>query len=284
MRNSVKTILVVLLLTFVAGYYFRADLDSWFRSFEEKLEIQMAELEEVKQAILTPPPLRGPTRETASVLSVAGIVAETNIHRERNGLSPLSINAELTAAARAKVDDMFLQQYFAHESPSGKGPAELAKEAGYQYLLVGENLALGNYKDDSALVQAWMDSPGHRENILKPEYKEIGVAVKRGTYEGETTWLAVQEFGRPASDCPGLNETLKTKIKENQARITVMEQELKVRMAELETLRQNGGPGYNQKVNEYNQLVSEYNALVNETKTLIAEYNKEVQAYNTCAT
>src|SRR6185369_15716694 len=119
-----------------------------------------------------------------------------------SGLPALKENALLDKAAKKKLDDMFAQQYFEHINPQGKGPSDLAKSVGYDYIAIGENLALGNFKNDAELVQAWMDSPGHRANILNKQYTEIGVAVGQGTYEGKKTWLAVQEFGRPTSSCP----------------------------------------------------------------------------------
>jgi uncharacterized protein YkwD len=92
---------------------------------------------------------------------------------------------------------MFENQYFAHESPTGEKVSDLAKKFGYDFLLIGENLAMGNFSSDEDLVLAWMESPGHRENILNEKYQEIGVAVKKGIFEGKEVWIAVQHFGLP---------------------------------------------------------------------------------------
>jgi len=117
-----------------------------------------------------------------------------------------------------QLDDIFEKQYFAHISPEGLGPSDLAEKSGYEYIMIAENLALGNFKDDNTLVNAWMDSPGHRANILNNRYTEIGVAVGKGFFSESNennkeeiateVWIAVQEFGLPLSSCPKPEESL----------------------------------------------------------------------------
>lgn len=287
MGNNRIIILGIIITVLGAGYYFFADFEDFYQVDdaqikEEVNETEQVEPEEVEPEVVTPPPLRGPVEETQSVLSVNGVVSETNMHRSEHGLSGLSINSNLTRAAEIKVDDMFARQYFEHESPTGEGPAELAQEAGYEYIMVGENLALGNYENDKVLVQAWMDSPGHRENILNGKYTEIGVAVKRGTYEGRDVWMAVQEFGRPASSCPKPSESLSNKIDENKNELSNLEAELEAKREEIENMRPRRGPAYERKVDEYERLVDEYNALVGEIRELVSIYNNQVDAYNLC--
>jgi hypothetical protein len=89
---------------------------------------------------------------------------------------------------------MFSNNYWAHFSPQGKSPWDFIVGAGYTYTLAGENLAK-NFNDSVGVVDAWMNSPSHRENLLKPGYKEIGFAVVNGTLNGEETTLVVQMFG-----------------------------------------------------------------------------------------
>src|SRR5262249_8345343 len=126
-------------------------------------------------------PLRGGDASANVTLTQAGVIKWTNIQRQENGALPaLTVNAKLNESAQLKLKDMFAKQYFEHVSPSGVGPDGLANEVGYAYASIGENLALGNFADDRALVQAWMDSPGHRANILGKSYREIGVAVGKG--------------------------------------------------------------------------------------------------------
>ena len=283
MKKSVKIVFLLIIVGLGASFYFYADLSNRYRFANTRwLETEIGQPKTIEQKISAPSPLRGPTQEALSSLTALGTIAETNLQRKQNGLPALLLNAELTKGAEMKVNDMFNRQYFEHESPTGEGPGELATAAGYAYLMVGENLALGNYKNDEALVEAWMNSPGHRENILNPKYTEIGVAVKRGTYEGQTVWLAVQEFGRPASLCPSPNTALKARIEENQSLLTKLEEQLSAKRQEIDSVRPRRGAEYNQKVDEYNELVSRYNALIEETKILISEYSGQVNTLNAC--
>ena len=122
------------------------DLSADLRGFASST---LATLGSVKEEILTPPPLIGGGNHQNSSLTVSGVIFFTNQNRKDNGnLRPLRENELLDRAAEAKLKDMFGKQYFEHESPAGKGPSDLAKAAGYRYILIGENLALGNFKDD----------------------------------------------------------------------------------------------------------------------------------------
>lgn len=192
-------------------------------------------LEKIQQEILTPPPLTGSLTGTGGTLSINGILQETNKHRVTVDAAKLTLNDTLNKAAKAKVDDMFALQYFEHISPDGTGPADLADNVSYQYIRVGENLALGNYEDDTDLVQAWMDSPGHRANIMNKGYSEIGIAVGKGQYEEHNTWLAVQTFGLPASACPKPDPALQTSFDNKQAEANQLSIELDSSKQQLST-------------------------------------------------
>src|SRR5688572_23107544 len=182
---------------------------------------------------------------------------------------------------------MFDRQYFAHESPTGEGPADVIAAAGYDYVTVGENLALGNFADDRDLVQAWMDSPGHRANILEGKFTEIGVAVGRGMFEGRMTWMAVQEFGKPAADCPVVSAELQAQIEADKERLDGLEARADALKSEIESSKKPRTPeerdAYNAKVDEYNALAREINALIGQIQGEITVYNGQVQAYNACA-
>ncbi len=89
---------------------------------------------------------------------------------------------------------MFAKNYWAHNSPTGGTPWDFIIGAGYHYTVAGENLAK-NFSDSQSVVNAWMASPTHRANMIKPGYKEIGFAVVNGTLNGEETTLVVQMFG-----------------------------------------------------------------------------------------
>ena len=130
-----------------------------------------------------------------AALSRAGVVAQTNKQRLAylGAGHDLKENSRLDLAAQNKINDMFSGQYFEHTSPQGLDAGDLATAAKYEYIAVGENLAMGDYKNDAALMEAWMNSSGHRENILRDDYKEIGAAVGYGTFNGRKTWLAVRK-------------------------------------------------------------------------------------------
>ncbi len=231
------------------------------------------------KAVVTPGPLRVATPVTtapSSVLTVPGVIQYTNIARAQNGgFSALTENITLNRNAQLKVDDMFAKQYFEHVSPSGVGPGDLAKTVGYAYVIVGENLALGDFGSDAKLVDAWMNSPGHRANILNAHYQEIGVAVGKGMYEGRNTWLAVQSFGMPLSACPAIDASMKTQIDTNNAQIS----EMKITLDAKKALLNNSSK---KEVDEYNELVSAYNTLIESTRILVETYNAGIQAYNAC--
>ncbi|MEK7555589.1 MAG: CAP domain-containing protein [Patescibacteria group bacterium] len=239
-------------------------------------------VQEIKKQVFTPPPLRSDSQEEQSFLTRLGVIKFTNIERVKAGLSPLKENAGLDISSSIKAKDLLDKQYFAHESPSGIGVADLAERAGYGFILIGENLALGNFKDDQALVQAWMDSPGHRANILNTKYKDIGVSVIKGMFEGRTTWFAVQHFGFSSSACPEPSQSLKNQIsiERNQA------QEFQVILDSLRIEIESSGfkrRDYNQKVQQYNDLVSQYNNLNVEIEILLDQYNNQVLVFNNCA-
>ncbi len=133
----------------------------------------------------------------ATDISVDKLYQLTNSEREKNGLSYLTYNSKLSEAAAAKANNMFSENYWAHYSPSGKTPWDFILGTGYKYEYAGENLAK-NFLFSDGVVTAWMNSPTHRENILKGEYTEVGYAIVNGTLNGEQTTLVVQMFGKPA--------------------------------------------------------------------------------------
>lgn len=121
----------------------------------------------------------------------------TNNERQKSNLGNLVFNEKLSVAAQLKANDMFAKNYWAHYSPVGSTPWDFITGSGYRYEYAGENLAK-NFLFSDGVVSAWMNSPTHRENILKKEYTEVGFAVVNGTLNGEQTTLVVQLFGKPA--------------------------------------------------------------------------------------
>ncbi len=120
----------------------------------------------------------------------------TNEERASNDALPLKENALLVEAAKQKAQDMATYGYFAHTSPDGKTPWYWLEKVGYSYEKAGENLAV-NFFDSRDVAVAWMNSPSHRANIVKPEYTEIGIGVAEGKYEGKNTIFVAQFFGTP---------------------------------------------------------------------------------------
>ena len=124
------------------------------------------------------------------------VVNLTNQERVADQLPGLVANSLLTQAAQAKAEDMAARGYFAHQTPEGHSPWYWLEQAGYQYAAAGENLAV-NYYQSEMVTAAWMNSPLHRANILRPEFTEIGIGVARGSYGGAPALFVVQYFGRP---------------------------------------------------------------------------------------
>lgn len=130
----------------------------------------------------------------ASSITISQIITDTNKERTDKGLIPLTFNELLSNAAESKAEDMFNNQYWAHTSPSGKEPWDFIKSVNYNYKVAGENLAR-DFDSTKPMVEAWMNSPTHKANIMNPRYRDIGLAVVNGKLNGFETTLVVQMFG-----------------------------------------------------------------------------------------
>ncbi len=217
------------------------------------------------------------------ILSKEKVIELTNKYRLENGnLKALKENQKLNTSAEKKLLDMFTGQYFEHISPNNIGVADLSEEAGYHYILIAENLAMGNFEDENSLIEAWVNSKGHRENIMNQHYQEIGVAVGKGNFEGKDIWLAVQHFGTPQNVCPIIDTFLYNTIDQNQHKINEIEEDLKFRKMIIGRRKTYEGSTYEEQVIKYNSLVEQYNNLVNVTKEKIIKYNNQVESYNSC--
>ena len=139
----------------------------------------------------------------ASSITVSQVLDLTNKARTAQGENALSLNEQLNQAALAKAVDMFNEQYWAHNSPSGKTPWVFVRGVGYKYSAAGENLAR-DFGDAPSMVNAWMASPSHKANILQDKYKDIGIAVVDGKLNGIETTLVVQLFGKPTATTPNI--------------------------------------------------------------------------------
>ncbi len=124
------------------------------------------------------------------------LTTETNQNRTDHSLRSLTINSLLQEAAQMKADDMAAKGYFAHVSPDGATPWDWMQKADYKYSYAGENLAV-NFVDSSDVMNAWMESPSHRSNILDAHFTELGLGIAQGKYEGKDAIFVVQMFGSP---------------------------------------------------------------------------------------
>jgi len=132
----------------------------------------------------------------SSEIKVRELLTETNKRREAEGKKPLVINQKLSEAAKLKADYMFKKNFWAHTAPDGTQPWDFILKEGYEYSYAGENLAR-NFYYSKEVVDAWMNSPTHKENLLSENYDEVGFAVENGVLDGYETTLVVQFFGRP---------------------------------------------------------------------------------------
>lgn len=120
--------------------------------------------------------------------AVARVVELVNAERAKVGCSPVQLNSTLSKAAQDHSADMAAHNTMSHTGSDGSDPGSRITAAGYQWSAYGENVAYG-YSTPEQVMAGWMDSPGHRENILNCSFKEIGVGLAQpGSY-----WT--QDFG-----------------------------------------------------------------------------------------
>jgi uncharacterized protein YkwD len=123
-----------------------------------------------------------------------------NLQRAKAGLSPLHRNARLELASQRHSDDMAGRHFFAHENPDGIPPERRMARARYRARVVGENLAWGSESEATPeyIVVGWMNSPHHRDNILEPRFREIGIGVAAGAPRaliGQRAAIYTTDFG-----------------------------------------------------------------------------------------
>jgi hypothetical protein len=135
----------------------------------------------------------------ATQMSIDGLVQETNERRTAQQQSALQLNAKLTKAAQIKAQDMVERNYWSHNTPEGNAPWEFVNNAGYSYAKAGENLAYG-FSDEDDVVAGWMNSPGHRANMLDANYREVGFgfAESKDYVEGGPSTVVVAMYGQPS--------------------------------------------------------------------------------------
>jgi uncharacterized protein YkwD len=274
------------------------------------IEVTTTTVPEVKKATSTPEPVQGQIIPTAPILIVKPppvsvpipeiieepivnnnynsddeILIFTNKERLSESLKPLSANHILDKIAGLRADDLFANQYFEHVSPDGQSASGLAQDIGYDYLLIGENLALGNFDGEKGIVSAWMESPGHRANILNGKYTELGISLKEGLFNDSEVTIAVQIFGLPMANCSKPNSGTKTLIESSVASIKQMQEQAKIMYNNLEVMKNSpelDRAYYNQKIQEYNYFAKKVNDAINGLKEMTDSYNGGVVQYNLC--
>jgi uncharacterized protein YkwD len=235
------------------------------------------------------------------------IVDLTNNARAANGLPPLDENHLLNSIAQSRARDMLEKQYFDHVSPTGEQVSDLAERVGYHYRIIAENIGSGDFISNQKIVESWMQSPDHRENILSTEVREIGAAVLKGSMKDSETYIAVQVFGlqsRPVSKkiCVAPSDNLLHDIELKKAEIESLQDQLDRLKQELETEREAITTqrthteddarkihtlnirinAFNEKGLWYNRMAEEAQAKSIVAESMINEYNKRVQTYNDC--
>lgn len=219
---------------------------------------------------------------TDTSLATDSIIEATNRERIKAGLMPLRSNVHLTQSAMVKTNDMIARNYFEHDSPDGTAVSDLVLDAGYDYVIVGENLARGNFVDATDLITEWMNSPGHRANMLSPKYQEIGAYVAQGTFEDRTVWFAVQHFGTDRNTCPTISTKLKPEIDAMNADLNQRRAQISNEKALLVGPAHPEGEEYKERVAAFNGLVANYNTALVLSQEKIKIYNAQVAAFNVC--
>jgi uncharacterized protein YkwD len=235
-------------------------------------------------------------------LSSEALVSLTNEARRGNGVPVLKENSQLGRIAEERARDMLKKQYFGHVAPDGESYPDVARKVGYRYKCLSENIASGDFPTNRKLIEGWMQSPGHRKNLLSTDVDEIGIAVVRGSLKGEETWVAVQIFGLPAPEgeqgaVPATSCTVPSPgaaqaIESGKREIEDMERQLASMKTEMELekliLERKGAPSkeesdaFNARAGQFNGLVEKSNDKRATVQGMINDYNASVQRYNAC--
>ncbi len=241
------------------------------------------------------------------VLTKDAIITLTNNARAQSGLPPLKDNQLLDAIAESRASDMLEKQYFAHVSPTGQQVSDIAQSVGYRYEVIAENIGSGDFYTNQKIIDNWMQSPGHRRNILSTEVEDIGAAVLKGKMKGVETYITVQIFGLqspPVSEhtCVAPSKSLLNDIDLKKAEIETLRDQLSRLKheidAEKESIETDRRYVYddNQKIEKLNERIRSldeksrwYNRILEDEKakssvvgSMIDEYNKITQTYNDC--
>ena len=179
--------LTVMAITVSAATYHTVVKGDTMWRIANKYEVGLGEIKSANTHVRNPDliypgqVLTIPTDDSYAKEFEAEVVRLVNIERKKAGLSELKHNWELSRVARYKSEDMRDKGYFSHTSPTYGSPFKMMKSFGISYRTAGENIAKGQ-TTPAAVVKGWMNSPGHRANILNSSFTEIGVGYASGNY------------------------------------------------------------------------------------------------------
>lgn len=167
------------------------DLEKWLNQFYGTYSVPQKvtpqPTQPVKQTQTQPVKQTQPTAQATSVSEFEKQVATlVNQERKKAGLSPLQLDTKLSDVARTKSKDMMTKGYFDHQSPTYGSPFDMMKQFGITYRAAGENIAKGQQTPEE-VMNSWMNSSGHRANILSANFTAIGVGFVKGS-DGTTYW------------------------------------------------------------------------------------------------
>lgn len=239
-------------------------------------------------------------------LNKKAVIDLTNNVRAQNGLPPLTENPLLDSIAEARVRDMLEKQYLAHVSPTGEQASDIAQKIGYHYKVIAENIGSGDFYSNQKIIDGWMQSPGHRNNILSSEVQDIGVAVMKGKMKGTETYVSVQIFGLPSlpvtpSACAAPSDVVVREIEAKKAEMESlrgqferMKSELDKESESIETDKRYADDdekiallnerirAFNEKVRSMKRIEQDAKAKEKAMESLVDEYNRTLQMYNEC--
>jgi uncharacterized protein YkwD len=142
----------------------------------------------------TPPPANPPGVSNTSTDMANALLGLVNTARAQAGVGPLTLNPALMVSAQGHSNDMAAKNFFSHTGSDGRSPAQRVSAAGYSWHIVGENIAQTWQVNSGEVFGLWMNSPGHRENILNGGFQHMGVGVATGS-DGKVYYT--QDFGMP---------------------------------------------------------------------------------------
>ncbi len=209
----------------------------------------------------------------------------TNGFRLAVGIDPLEESTIMDAIAKRRVIDMQQLQYFGHLSATPYGADDMAQYFRYRYLRFGENIAFGSFPSEKSVVQAWMNSPGHRANILSEKFHEIGIASEPLEHSGREGIIIVEVFGLPIEDCPTIDRTLLEDMAAEESHIGLLQKaadEIRNLMGQVNISTEQGFRDFALYHRAHEALADNIEFRHNLILEMNDRYNAQVRTYNGC--